>query len=381
MYLSYFVTLSLCIFLLSNAGCVRIKDNCETVGSKQPICGTRRPEDMALIPNQPMLIVSEMGDPTDHGVAGSLSVLNTETKIFTRLYPLDKNKSDFYNKLPSISVSPKIKNNKIWGDPDCPQYAPSIFAPHGIHLSLRKDGDLQLLAVNHGSREAIEYFQLTLSNGIPSLDWKGCVIPKPATFMNNVVSLADGGFIATQAFDYEAFSIGPLNIELIKGIFGWDTGYVFEWHPDTGFKKIIGGDGRFVNGVALSEDEKSIYATYYMGHEVRKIDRSTGELLATTKIVGPDNLTWSDAGNLLVASHQGTLLDKLACLKVTDTACVFKFSVYQLDPETLSSKEVISHKGPPMGAVTVAKQVGKHLYLGSYAGNRVMKISYSSLKR
>jgi len=361
MNLSYFFTLSLCIFLLSNAGCARIKDNCEAVGSKQPICGTRRPEDMARIPNQPMLVVSEMGDPTDHRVAGSLSVLNIETKTFTRLYPLDRN---------------NVKNYKTWGDPDCPQHAPRVLAPHGIHLSLRKDGDLQLLAVNHGSREAIEYFQLNVKNGKPSLDWRGCVIPKPATFMNNVVSLPDGGFIATQAFDYEAFSIGPLNIELIKGLLGWNTGYVFEWHPKTGVKRVIGGDGRFVNGVALSEDGKSIYATYYMGHEVRRIDRSTGELLATSKIDSPDNLTWTDNGKLLVASHQGTLLDKLICLKTIDTACIFKFVVYQLDPDTLSAKEVISHKGLPMGAVTVAKQVGEYLYLGSYAGNRVMQIPY-----
>ena len=363
MNLNYLFALGLCVFLLSNVGCARIKDNCEAVGLKQPICGTRRPEDMAHIPNQPMLVVSEMGDPTDHGVAGSLSLLNIETKAFTRLYPLDEN---------------KVNNEKIWGDPDCPQHTPRVLAPHGIHLSLRKDGDLQLLAVNHGSREAIEYFQLDVEGGNPSLQWRGCVIPTPATFMNNVVSLADGGFIATQAFDYEAFSIGPLNIELIKGILGWDTGYVFEWHPESGFKKVIGGDGRFVNGVALSKDGNSIYATYYMGNEVRRIDRNTGKLLATTTIDEPDNLTWTDDGNLLVASHQGTLLDKLVCLKVTDAACVFKFGIYQLDPETLSVKEVINHRGLPMGAVTVAKQVGDHLYLGSYAGNRVMEITFSN---
>ena len=371
MNLHYFFALILCAFLLSNAGCARIKDNCEAIGSKQPICGTRRPEDIVHIPNQPMLIVSEMGDPTDHGVAGSLSVLNIETKSFSRLYPLNENKAYSSN-----SDLLNVKNNNIWGDPNCPRHTPRILAPHGIHLSMHEDGDLQLLAVNHGSREAIEYFQLNVKNGKPHLRWRGCVIPKPATFMNNVVSLPDGGFIATQAFDYEAFSIGPLNIELIKGILGWDTGYIFEWHPEVGFKKVIGGDGRFVNGVALSKDGKSIYATYYMGHEVRKIDRNTGELLATAEIDEPDNLTWTDDGNLLVASHQGSLLDKLVCLKVTDAACVFKFGIYQLDPDTLSSKEVISHKGRPMGAVTVATQVGKHLYLGSYAGNRVMQIPY-----
>lgn len=368
---NYLFSLGLCVFILSNAGCVRIKDNCEAVGFKEPICGTRRPEDMVHIPNQPMLIVSEMGDPTDHGVAGSLSLLNIETKSFTRLYPLNEKTIEL-----STGAPLKVANETIWGDPNCPQHTPKMLAPHGIHLGLRTDGNLQLLVVNHGSREAVEYFQLDIESTPPSLEWKGCVIPKPATFMNNVVSLADGGFIATQAFDYEAFSIGPLNIELIKGILGWDTGYVFEWHPESGFKKVNGGDGRFVNGVALSRDGKSIYATYYMGHEVRKIDRNTGELLATTKIDEPDNLTWTDNGSLLVASHQGTLLDKLVCLKVTDAACVFKFGVYQLDPDTLSAKEVINHRGLPMGAVTVAKQVGNHLYLGSYAGNRVMQIPF-----
>ena len=43
-----------------------------------------------------------------------------------------------------------------WGTPDCPGEPDKAFAPHGIHLSRRGDGRLQLLVVNHGGREAIE---------------------------------------------------------------------------------------------------------------------------------------------------------------------------------------------------------------------------------
>lgn len=347
------------------------KDNCIAVGLKQPICGTHRPEDLVKVPNQPLMIVSEMGDPTDHHIAGSLSLLNLDSKEFTRLFPLD-------NKETAMSGTLGLREQSaVWGDPTCSKEPPTLLAPHGVNLSERASGHLQLLVVNHGSREAVEYFQLKLNQDqSPALIWRGCVNPKPATFLNNVVAMSGGGFIATQTFDQQALSIGALNIELIKGFLGWDTGYVFEWYPDSGFMKIAGSDGRFVNGIAISPDESSIFATYYMGDEVRKIDRVNGKVLATATVAQPDNLTWTEDGSLLVASHQGSLIEKLLCLKVTEGPCIFKFGVYELNPETLDSREVLNHKGMPFGAATVAKQVGDHLYLGSYAGDRIMQVPY-----
>ena len=43
-------------------------------------------------------------------------------------------------------------------DVPCPGPPPPAFSPHGIHLSERSDGRLQLLAVQHGGRESVEFF-------------------------------------------------------------------------------------------------------------------------------------------------------------------------------------------------------------------------------
>lgn len=345
------------------AGCSVTHEPCHSIANKYPICGTSRPEDIARIPGQPLLIISEMGDPLDHRTPGSLSVLNTHTDTFTPLdpYSMDNTVNDVDSR---------------WGDPHCSKAPPTVLSPHGIHLSTRHDGIMQLLVINHGSREAVEYFEVSQVNESIAVIWKGCVNPTPATFLNNIVSLSNGGFIASQAYDYDAFSIGALNIELIKGILGWDTGYLFEWNAAQGFTKIPGSNGRFVNGVAITDDEKNLYATYYMGNEVRKIHRHSGELLASVKIPQPDNLTWTTDGQLLVASHQGYLVEKLLCLLTVQSTCTFQFGIYTLDAGSLDSNEIINHRGYPMGGVTVATQLGNSLYLGSYSGDRVMRIPF-----
>ncbi|OUS26144.1 hypothetical protein A9Q99_19395 [Gammaproteobacteria bacterium 45_16_T64] len=344
-------------------GCSVAHEPCRSIDNKHPICGTSRPEDIARIPGQPLLIISEMGDPLNHLTPGGLSLLNTNTNTFTPLDPYTINTT-------------RDNSDHRWGDPLCSTSPPVILSPHGIHLSARSDDRMQLLVINHGSREAVEYFEVSQIGDTITVTWKGCVNPTPATFLNNIVSLSNGGFIASQAYDYDAFSIGALNIELIKGVLGWDTGYLFEWNTAQGFTKIPGSNGPFVNGVAISDDEESVYATYYMGDEVRKIHRSSGERLATMTIPQPDNLTWTTDGQLLVASHQGYLVEKLLCLLTAESACTFQFGIYTLDADSLNSTEIINHKGYPMGGVTVATQLDSSLYLGSYSGDRVMRIPF-----
>ena len=50
------------------------------------------------------------------------------------------------------------------------------------------------------------------------------------------------------------------------------------------------------------------------------------------------------------------------------------FDVIELDAENLASRTLISRNGPPMGAGTVALQHGHHVYIGSYVGDRIIKV-------
>ena len=67
--------------------------------------------------------------------------------------------------------------------------------------------------------------------------------------------------------------------------------------------------------------------------------------------------------------------DIAPCLQATfAVTCGAKFYVAELDPVTLETKVLLEHEGPPMGLATVAIQVGKYLYVGSAAGDRILRV-------
>jgi len=56
-------------------------------------------------------------------------------------------------------------------------------------------------------------------------------------------------------------------------------------------------------------------------------------------------------------------------------ACPIGFSIVAVDPETMTSQgAVYASDGPPMGAGTVGLQVGRELFVGSFAGDRILRV-------
>ena len=55
--------------------------------------------------------------------------------------------------------------------------------------------------VNHGKREAVEFFELLQHGGRCSLVWRGCALPPGDPFLNDVAALRDGGFFVTHMFN------------------------------------------------------------------------------------------------------------------------------------------------------------------------------------
>jgi hypothetical protein len=79
--------------------------------------------------------------------------------------------------------------------------------------------------INHGEREAIEAFNISVTGAKPGIRWVGCVILPKEIMANSVAILPDGGFLTTKYFDPTV----PNSIkELIQGKI---TGGVYEWHP------------------------------------------------------------------------------------------------------------------------------------------------------
>lgn len=343
---------------LALAGCSAPRDpvlDCEPVGNARPVCGFKNPEDLALLPGGETLVISQMGRGDMEGsTSGSLVFFDLASDAISPAYPH-----------PDAAPEAPVAG---WGDPSCTEAPGAKLAPHGLSLARRPDGALALYVVNHG-REGIELFEVVDAGGAPSLAWRGCVPAPEGAFLNDVAALPDGGFATTHMFP-RGSRIWPL----LKGMVGLSTGYVLEWHPGAGFTRVPGSEGAMPNGIEASPDGESLYVDMYLADEVRKISRKTGERLATVEIASPDNVLWSPDGSLLVASHNAPIREVLACGELQRGACPFHYAIVSLDPETLAPTTLYENAGPPMGAGTAALRVGDELIVGSFAGDRIVRV-------
>ncbi|MEE4299384.1 MAG: SMP-30/gluconolactonase/LRE family protein, partial [Pseudomonadales bacterium] len=253
-----------------------------------------------------------------------------------------------------------------WGDADC--VAPDIdaFSPHGIDLVTRSDGAHALLVVNHGLREAVEFFELYADDGVWALAWRGCALPPGDPFINDVAGLADGGFFVTHMWDKST----PFETIVARYQAGENLGWVWAWQPGAGFSKLGGSDQLMPNGIALSPDERKVFVNVYLGNRTVRIDRETGAVDGAFDVRQPDNITVDADGDLWVASHQHDPLGQ-TCAAVTEGPCLLPYEIVRADPVSLVTEIVLRGEGPPMGYTTVALKVDDELYLGSAHGDRI----------
>ncbi len=260
----------------------------------------------------------------------------------------------------------------MWGDPACPGPPGERFATHGLHVSVRSDGRTQVHVVNHVDRESIEFFELRESDEGFTAQWRGCAVAPEPYWLNDVVGLRDGGFIATHMID-RGSDLSDIQEALREGT---PAGYVVEWSAQRGWERVEGSEGGLGNGIEISPDERILYINFYAGGEVVAFDRGSGERLWTAAVSQPDNTSWTPDRKLLVASHDTPLEDTLAFIGVHDKGCPLPFSLVVLDPVDGTQQILVDRAGPPMGGVTTAVHVGDDLYLGSFSGDRLGRLRH-----
>ncbi len=324
--------------------------SCEPANGIISLCGLNKPEDIVVSPNNSDLIFSEFGEN------GSLASLNIHTGKVTRIY--------------RTSDSP-MPVKELWGEPACTA-PPASFQPHGIDLSQRRDGRWQLLVVNHGGRESVEFFEVSLDKGEPpQAQWRGCAVAPDQGNFNDVAALPDGGFLVTQMADKDSQTW-----QVLLTYVGVDSGFVYRWTPDAGYSAVPNTEGKMPNGIIVSPDGSTFYLNLYFGNELRKHDLVSGKVLGSVELDKPDNLSWNPRGNLYVASQHASLFQLLKSLdKQTPGPSMLPFSIYEVNPETMEKTLVLHHKGKPMGAGTVAVELDGFLYIGSYVGDRMIKVA------
>ena len=315
-------------------------------------CGLPHAEDIEVLPDRRGVIVGDMGirrGPAGmESGTGPLKWLDTRTGRVTALYP--------------AAGVPTGRND--WGDPACLGEIGAAVNAHGIHLSRRRDGAWQLLVVNHGGRESVEFFELTGRSGHWGLRWRGCAVPPAGSRLNDVVALPGGGFLVTH--------MGPRTAD---GSRGENLGWLWRWTPGRGFGEQPGSRVPRPNGVQIDPAGKFAFISSGVnGGEVWKVDLAAARIVGKAPVSKADNSSWARDGRLLVTgiTPQG---ESGPCFLTPQDPCPAPFEVIAIDPATMRAERLFAHSGPPVGGGTVAVQYGNDMLVGSFAGDRILRVT------
>ena len=331
---------ALCLFLIHSSVAA---GDCGGNAKMDLVCGFTAPEDIELAPDNTTLVVGEMI------LGGRLLALNSETLAVSELFPAQS-----------------VKGDALWGEETCTDY-PAQMTFHGIDLAYRDDGVLQLLAVNHGQRESVEFFEvLTETGGRPkSLIWRGCSMAPGSESLNDVAALPDGGFLSTTPFD------GSELWSILKALVGFNTGYVRRWTPDSGWSIITGTEGRYPNGIIARPDGSSFFVNLYIDGLVREYTLD-GTVVGEAAIVNGDNLSWGSDGRIRIASHRASSWQMVKALQAHPAEDLqIPFALVEYDPASQSVTDIFVHDGSVYGAATVAQEVNGRVFMGSFKGGRI----------
>ena len=323
---------------------------CSAQQEMEVICGFQAPEDFEWLPDGSGMIVSEYGQMG--AMEGRLTLMELDGYQITHLYD-------------SQTAKRNITNN-IWGDPDCDE--PEYFSPHGISLAQRPSGRWQLLVVNHGEREAVEYFELKQIEGHWYLEWRGCVAAEGNDLFNDV-SAAARGFYVTRFYKASS-SLAPV----------WDyffkrkNGVVKRWSIDNRWEVLEGTAAPLTNGVLWNAKDDELVVNEWGSGKV-SIYNGKGEKKRELKMSFPDNVTWdAKRENYYVASKGGSFLGSYNCGAKRSEHCQTPFSIVEITPNSDQARVRFKSDGSFFGAGTAAIERDNKLYIGSFTGSRMLVV-------
>lgn len=296
------------------------------------ICGLMNAEDLLSVGDTGMILTSGM---SGEGVNGHLYLVN----------PLD----DSWEELVSGPNFSQSQDSSTY--PNCPgPMDVTNFSAHGLALNEYSPNQFDLYITSHGGREAIEIFDLDMSEGIAELTWKGCVTLDDTIMHNSVAILADGGFVTTEFANEDGFA--PI-------FAGEINGGVKEWHPGGQASVVAGTQLSGPNGIVVSEDQRYMFVAAFGSRELVRFDRSTNPVTKTTVAldITLDNVRWGAPGKLITAGGN---------------AEGGGWSVVEIDAQTLAVTRVGGMDGDAaMQGVSSALQINDEIWVGTFNGDRI----------
>ncbi len=297
---------------------------CAPQDGLQAICGPVASEDLARIPGTRWLVASGL----NIGQPAHLYLIDTRGPAARILFPRDA---------AAPSIAPAYRGT-------CPApLDPARMSLDG--LGMRPGGPGQppvLFAANHGDRHAIEVFRIDLRGDGPALRWIGCVPLPRGTLANAVVPLADGGLLASSFHDPDD---GDAWNRMDRGE---ATGGIWEWQARRGWTLLTPAGVPGANGLELSADGRTLYASAWASRQLLVIDRASGSQRAVPLDFRPDNIHRAPDGSLLLAGQRAAVRDIAAC----GASCPQPWVVARFDPRTDSTSILLS--GPGSAAINYA---------------------------
>jgi hypothetical protein len=306
----------------------------------QYVCGIEAVEDLVQLGDSRWLLGSGLGRPNR---PGTLVRIDTAAKQADVIFP--------------VAGARLAHDARRFADCAAP---PDVtkFNAHGITLRPR-GREQELLVVNHGGREAIEFFDVALEGGKPALTWRGCVMMPADTSVNSLDSLPDGGFIATHFYSPSKGGIGAVFMREI-------TGGLLEWHPGGKVAEIPGTLLSGANGIAISQGGKVIHVAAWGTRDLVRFERGATLTKRTVALdFAADNLRWTREGKLLLAGQKFSA-------RREGPATLDGWTVAEADPDTLAVKKIREVDGSaPFQGVSSALEVGNDIWVGPFRGDRV----------
>ena len=328
-------------------------------GQLGTLCGVENPEDIEIVLAAGIALVSEMrmpGLPGQGALAAFELDLPPAQRRVRRLWPL-------------ADMAEHGGSTEVVGDPGCDKPpAAEDFYPHGITAFPTSAGVVRVAVVGHGPREAVELFELDGAGAQARLTWRGCVPMPPGVAANDVVAAGDGSLVVS---NFQPVIGGWEGVyHMSRAFFGVHTGDILHWQAGHGWRTVAGTGAANANGVLMSSDgTRVLYAETGTGsiHEVPL----QGEGPRRTVVIGgsPDNLTRTEDGRVLVATHtQG--LTFLSCA-LGRLPCRSGWEVYAVDPDSFEAELVLAHDGATVGAIATAVHHSGAYFLGSVFDDRI----------
>jgi hypothetical protein len=347
---------------LALPACARFEPlrGCEGEGAVEVLCGFQNPEDLATAPGGEWIVVSQFPRLVDGEIsgAGSLLVLRPRDGERRALFPV-----------PGAEVRAGVAgvgSAECGGPPD-----PERFSPHGIDVAPQDDGAARLLVVNHGGREAVELFRLEVGADGPSATWEGCVPLPDDAQANDVAALPDGRFVATNMLPRD-----PGFFSMVRIALGLATGELLEWGPPDGWHAVPDTRASAPNGVVAAPDGQTLYFAAWGSSSLIRVARDGSGRRELALPHHPDNLTWGRDGRLLVTGQKGSITQIPACGRLDSGTCPLPFSVVRVRPDDLSLEVAFDHDPARLGgAGTVALELDGALWIGTFAGDRILRVA------